>query len=125
MILGNREHPARSAGRVVEGLHDTRLGEDVVVFDEEQVHHQADDLARGEVLSRRLVRQLREAADQFFVQVAHLQVRDGLRVEVDLAELRDDQVEELRAVQPLDLNGEVEPVQHLPRTRREALDVRH
>ena len=46
VILGDREHPAGPARRVAERLDDARLGEDVLVLDEEQVHHQPDDLAR-------------------------------------------------------------------------------
>ena len=47
VVLGDREHAAGPAGGVAERLHDARLGEHVVVLDEQQVHHQPDDLARA------------------------------------------------------------------------------
>ena len=56
MVLGDRQHPAGTAGRVTQRLDDAGLGENVCVIDEQQVHHEPDDLARGEVLARRLVR---------------------------------------------------------------------
>ena len=77
-------------------LDDARLGEHVVVLDEQQVDHEPDDLARREVLSGGLVRELGEPADQLLVEVAHLQVRHGLGVQVDLGELADHLVEEVR-----------------------------
>ena len=95
VVLGDREHPARAAGRVEERPHDPALAKQLVVLDEEEVDHQPDDLARREVLAGRLVRELREAADELLVEVAHLQVGDDVRVEVDLGELRDDEVEEV------------------------------
>ena len=73
MVLGHREHPAGAAGGVVEGPNDARLGQCVLILDEEQVDHQPDHLARGEVLPSGLVGELREPADQLLVDVAHLQ----------------------------------------------------
>ena len=50
-----------------------------LVLDEQQVHHQPDDLAGREVLAGGLVGELGEPADQLLVEVAHLQVRDRRR----------------------------------------------
>jgi hypothetical protein len=94
-----------------------------VVLDEQQVDHQADHLARGEVLTRRLVGQLGEAPDQLLVQVAHLQVGHLVGVQVDLGELGHHQVEQPRAIQPVDLGGEVELVEHVAGRSGEAGDV--
>ena len=108
VLRGDREHPAGAAGRVEHRPHDARRPQRLVVLDEEEVDHEADDLARREVLAGGLVRQLGEPADQLLVQVAHLDVADGVGVEVDLGDLRQDEVQELRAVEPADLGVEVE-----------------
>ena len=84
------------------------LGQHLIVLGEEQVHHQPDDLARGEVLTGRLVRQLRESPDQLLVEVAHLEVGDDIGVQVDLGELADHLVEQVGLVEPGDLGVEVE-----------------
>jgi hypothetical protein len=94
-----------------------------VVLDEQQVDHQADHLARGEVLTRRLVGQLGEAPDQLLIQVAHLQVGHLVGVQIDLGELGHDQVEQPRAFEPVDLGGELELVEHVAGRSREAGDV--
>ena len=97
VVLGDRQHPAGAAGRVEHRLDDPRLGQQVLVLDEQQVDHQPDHLAGREVLTGRLVGEFREAADQLLVEVAHLQVRDRVGVEVDLGELRHDEVQQVRA----------------------------
>jgi hypothetical protein len=58
VILGDGEHPAGSASRVEERPHYAGLAEEAVVLDEEEVHHQPNDLARREVLAGGLVREL-------------------------------------------------------------------
>ena len=80
----------------------------LVVLDEEEIDHEADDLAGREVLAGGLVRQLGELADQLLVEVAHLDVADRVGMEIDLGDLRQDEVEELRPVEPPDLGVEVE-----------------
>ena len=94
-----------------------------VVVDEQQVHHEPDDLARGEVLTGGLVRQLRELADQFLVEVAHLDVRHDVGVQVDVGELADDLVQQVGPSQPVDLDAEVELVDDVPGGLGEAPDV--
>jgi hypothetical protein len=123
VVLGHGEHPAGPAGGVEERLDDPRFPEHLVVLDEEQVDHEPDHLARGEVLSGRLVRELRELPDELLVQVAHLHVRDDVRMQVDLRELRDDEVEQVRAFEPGDLGIEAELVDHVAGARREPRDV--
>jgi uncharacterized membrane protein YcjF (UPF0283 family) len=51
VLLGDREHAARAAGRVVERLDDALGGQHVAVLAEQQVDHQPDDLARREVVA--------------------------------------------------------------------------
>jgi hypothetical protein len=76
VLARHRQHAAGAGGRVVHGAHHARLGQGVVVLDEQQVHHQPDHLARGEVLTGRLVGELGELADQLLEHQAHLHVVD-------------------------------------------------
>ena len=99
------------------------VAEQRVVLGEQEVHHQADDLARREVLAGGLVRLLREAPDQLLVDVAHLRVADDVGVQVDVGEAGDDEVQETGLVESLDLLLESELVDDLPCRRREAADV--
>jgi hypothetical protein len=50
----------------------------------------------GEVLAGGLVGELGEAADQLLVEVAHLDVRDDLGVQVDVGEFPDHLVQQVR-----------------------------
>ena len=65
MLAGDGQHAARAGRGVVDGAHHARLGQHIVILDEEQVDHEADDFARGEVLSGGLVGEFGELADQF------------------------------------------------------------
>ena len=96
VLARDRQHAARARRRVVDRAHDAGLGQHVVVLDEEEVDHEADDFARREVLSGRLVREFRELADQLLEDEAHLRVADLVRVEVDVRELLGDLIEQLR-----------------------------
>ena len=109
--------------RVEEGADHSWTSEHLVVFDEEEVHHEADHLTGGEVLPCRLVREFREATDQLFVEVAHLDVGDGVRVKVDVGELRQDQVEKVVPGEARDLDIEVELVDYFAGTLAESGDV--
>ena len=48
---------------------------------------------------------------------------DGVGMQVDLAEPRHDEVEQVRPIEPDDLGLELELVEHVPRARRERGDV--
>ena len=95
----------------------------VVVLDEEQVHHEPDDLARGEVLSGGLVGELGELADELLEDRAHLRVADGVGVEVDVGELLGDEVEQLGLGEPVDLGVELEALEDVAHRGREGLHV--
>ncbi len=99
-LLGQRQHPARPRRRIVDGPDDPAARQRLVVGPA-QIDDQADHLARREVLAGRLVRDLGEAPDQVLEQVAHLQVRDRVGMEVDLGEPIEDLPEETAVVQPL------------------------
>jgi len=57
------------------------------------------------------------------VEVAHLEVRDPVGVQVEIRELRRDEVEEILLGERLDLQVELELLDHVPRVGREAGDV--
>ena len=123
MILGYRQHPPGPARRVEDGLDGTRVGQDVVVLGEQEVHHQADDLTGGEVLTGCLVGQFRKLTDQFLVQVTHLNVGHHVGVQVHLGELAHHPIEQVALVHATDLGIEVELFDDLTGTGREPGDV--
>ena len=108
VALGFRQHAAGAAGRVQQGAHHAGLGEQFIVVDEQQAHHQADDFAGGEMVAGGFVRELVEAADQVLEDQAHLLVRHPVRVQIHIAELGDDQIEDVGLPQLLNFGSEVE-----------------
>ena len=122
-VLGDRQHAARAAARVVDGADDVVLAQRSQVRRQQQVHHQADDLARGEVLAGVLVERLVERADQFLEDGAHLVVGDRVGVQVDRLEALHHQEEQPGLVQLGDGVVEVELLQHLAHVVGEAVDV--
>ena len=54
-----------SGGWIVDRTDHPRFGEGLIVLDEDQIDHQLDHFARGEVFPGGLVRDFRELADQF------------------------------------------------------------
>ena len=124
VVLRLGQHAAGAAGRVEELAHGAGRGEQLVVVDEQDAHHQPDDLARREVVAGGLVGQLVEAADEVLEDEPHLLVRHRRRrVQVHVAELRDDEVEDVRLAHLLDLVLELEELEDVADVRREALDV--
>src|SRR5262249_51230708 len=55
VVLRLGEHTTGAAGRVEELAHGAGRGEELVIVDEQNVHHQPDDLARGEVVPGGLI----------------------------------------------------------------------
>ena len=123
MILGNRQHPAGSTRRIKQRLDHTRPRQQLVVVDEQQIHHQPDHLTRREMLTSRLIRQLRELADQLLVEITHFQIRNGLGTQVKISKLRHNQVQQVVLVKPIDLHVEVELVDNVTRRLGEPGDV--
>ncbi len=58
--------------------------------------------------------QLGEPTDQLLIEVAHLDVADRVGMEIDLGDLGQNEIEELRPVQPPDLGVEVELLDDIP-----------
>src|SRR4051812_42755910 len=76
MLTADREHTSRARRRIVDRADDAGLREHVVVLDEDQVDHEADDFTRSEVLTGRLVREFRELADQLLEGETHSEIVD-------------------------------------------------
>ena len=123
MFAGDRQHAAGSGRWVVEGTNDARLGQGVVVLDEKQIDHQANDFARREMFPGGFVREFGELADQFFENRPHLGIADGLRVQIDVGELFSHQIEQPGFGEPIDLSMEVEAFEDVPHRGRKALHV--
>ena len=71
VLFGHRQHATRAAGRVIDGFDDVAAAQ-VLLWREQQVDHQLDDLARGEMLPGFFVGLFRADPDQFFEHIAHL-----------------------------------------------------
>ncbi len=108
-----REHAAGAGSRIEQGANGAFLAEDVAIGLEQEVDHEADDLARGEVVSGFLVRRFVEFADKFFEAAPHFEVGNGVGVQVDLGELLDELEEAIRFIELLDLLIEPEVVEEL------------
>ena len=122
LVFRGGQHAAGSAGGV-EDVDDLALAADrVPVRGDQQVHHQVDDLARGEVLAGGGVRVLVELADQVLEHVAHV-VRGQLLQVLHRGEPADDLEQDLRLGHPGDLVVQVEPLDDLPDVLGEAGDV--
>jgi hypothetical protein len=78
--LGLRQHPAGSARAIEDAADGTGIGERGFVAVDQQVDHQAHDLARREMLARRFVARLPELADELLEDVAHLEAADPIGV---------------------------------------------
>ena len=123
VLAGHAQHAARAGRGIVEGSHDAGLGQGVVVLDEEEIDHEPDDVARGEVFPGGFVGKFGELADQFLEHRAHLGIADGGGVEVDVGELFRDEIEQAGLGQPVDLGVKLEALENVAHGGRERLHV--
>ena len=121
MLLRFRQHAAGAAGGVVD-FDDLAFLVNEIIVGEEKVDHELDDLARREVIARLLVCLLVEPTDEVLEDVAHRDVGDGVRVQINCSDLLDDFKEAVGLLQLLNLVGEIELLDDLPRARGEAGD---
>ncbi len=110
------------AGRVVDRLDHVALAQ-VLLRRKEEVDHQLDHLARGEVLSGLLVGLLGADPDQLLEDVAHLDVVHARRGEVDGGEGLDDLVEQVLLGHAGDLLVEGELLHDVADVPREGVEV--
>ena len=125
VLLGDGQHAARPAARVVHAQHDPLLAQPSPVAGQQQVDHEVDDIAGGEVLAGVLVQRLVELPDELLEDRAHREVVDLVRVEIHLriAEPLHDQEQQSRLVELGDGVVEVELLQHLAHVGAEPRDV--
>ena len=130
------EHPAGAGGRVVHGAHGVRVVGQLAgrATGDQQVDDELDDLARGVVLTCRLVTHLRELPQQFLEDVAHRLVAHDGRSQVEVGEVGQHPVQHLGAVHPLQavlelvrlddgVRGRGEFVDEVPEVGRDVLVV--
>lgn len=92
VLVGNREHAARSTSRAEECLDDAFLSEDVAVRRNKQIDHQPNHFTGwSEVVACHLVGRFVEPPDEFLEDVPHLAVGNHVGVKVDVAELGHDE----------------------------------
>src|SRR5690554_4784863 len=94
VFIGHGQHSARSRRWVVYRPDHAWLGKHIVILNEEEMHHEADHLARREVLTGRLIGKLGEAPDQFLKDKPHLMAIHLTRAEVDAREALGDLIEQ-------------------------------
>ncbi|MNY04324.1 hypothetical protein D3C86_1369970 [compost metagenome] len=124
IFSSHREHAASASRRVVNRADHSLTGtEYVVILDEQQVHHQADDFAWCEMFPRCLIRNFGEFSDELFEHQAHVGVVHRLRVQVDIRELFGDEVKQIRLRETLNLGVKVESLENVPRCWGEGLHV--
>jgi len=112
----------QAAGRVVDGLDDVALAQ-VLLGRQQQVHHQLDHLARREMLAGLFVRLFRTDPDELLEDVAHLDVVDATRRQIDRGELLDDFVQQVLLGHARDLLIEGQALHDFANVLREAVDV--
>ena len=122
-LLGLGEHSARSACRIVDRAVDAGLI-DIPFASVDEVRHEANDLARCEMIPGFLVGLFVEAHHQMLEQIAHLQVVNPVRVQIDIGHCLDDCEETVAGVEPINLFCELEALEDAPRGRGKAVDVR-
>ena len=120
---GDRQHAAGTRCGVVNGTHHAGLGQHVVIFDEQQVDHQFDHFARGEVFSGGFVGNLGKLADQLFKHQPHLAVADFVRVQIDVGETLGHLIQQPGFGEAVDLRVEVEALENVPYRYRKTLNV--
>ena len=125
VLLGDGEHAARAAARVVDAPHDPLRAQPPPVAGQQQVDHEVDDVARREVLAGVLVQRLVELANEFLEDGAHRRVvhRVGVQVDLRVAEPLHDLEEQARLVELRDGVVEVELLEHLAHVGAEPGDV--
>ena len=123
MLLGDHQHAAGTATRIVDVVDGAGPGDVVAVAREHQVDHQVNHVARREVFARVLVECLVELPDEFLENRSHGGIVDLVGVEIDILEPLHDAEEEPPLVQHADRVPEAERLQHLPHVRAEPGDV--
>ena len=125
VLFGDGEHAARAAAGVVDAEHHPLGAQPFLVAGQQQVDHEMDHVAGGEVLAGVLFQRLVELPDELLEDGAHGEVVDRVRVEIHLriAEPLHHLEQETRLVELGDGVVEVELLQHLAHVGAEPGDV--
>ncbi len=91
---------------------------------QEKVHHETNDFTGGKVLPRIFVQGFIELPNQFLEDIAHLQVRDDIRMQVDIFETFHHEEQQSCLIELADSILKVKLFQHLSHVLGEAGDVR-
>ncbi|TKS59444.1 MAG: hypothetical protein EWM72_02254 [Nitrospira sp.] len=117
VFLGDGQHAARAAGGVVDG--EMPVGNGNV----QQLDHETDDFARGEVISGLLAALFREPPEQFLIDITHLQRRELVRTEFQFLVLVQDRSEPVVLHHRADGGSVVEVLDDIVNVLRKAVDV--
>ena len=123
VLLGNGEHAARAAAGVAHRNHSARFPEPSVIAREQQVYHEANDVAGREVFARVLVQRFIELADQLLEDRSHLGVGNAFGAQVHVLEALDHLVQQLGFLELGDRVVEAEVLDYLQHVGAEARDV--
>jgi hypothetical protein len=122
-FLGDGEHAAAAATGIIDARDEMFAGKHRFVGRGEQVDHQANDFAWGEVLAGVLVERLVELTNQLLEDIAHVEVGDALGVQIDVLEALQHLEQQSVLVELADGVVEVEALQHLAHVGGEAVEV--
>ena len=123
VFLGDGQHAAGAAARVVNTAHNAGSGDAVFLTGEHEIHHQVDHVPRREVLPGILIQGFVESADQLFKDRPHGRVVDPIRMQVDVLEPLQHLEQQPRFVELADRVVEVESFQHLAHVIAETGDA--
>ncbi len=123
IFAGDAEHAAGTRRGVVKGAHHAGPGQHVVILHEDEVDHEADHLARGEMLPGGLVADFGKLADQLLEHETHLVIADALGMQVDVGEFFHHAVKQTGSGQSFHLGVELETLEHVSHRRRKGLEV--
>ena len=123
ILFAQAQHAAGASRGIVQAAHDTGDGQDVVVKDKEQGHHEPDHVALGVVFAGCLIGEFGKAANQVFEDQPHLVVVDDAWVQINRRELLHNLVEQVGAVQLFDLHLEIVALEDIAGVLAKATDI--
>ena len=123
MFVRHGKHSTGAGRRIIHRTDYAGFGERVAILDKEEVDHEPDDFARGEMFPGGFVGKFGELPDEFLEDRTHLRVGDDVGVEVDIGELFGDEIQEPGLGEPVDLRVEIKVLEDVAHCRRERLHV--
>src|SRR5579872_1587487 len=124
IFAGHRQHAAGTSRGIIDSADYAGLRQHVIVFDKEQIDHEADDFTRGEMFSGRLIRDFSKLSDQLFKDKPHLAVADLVGMQIDLGKAFCNQIKQSSLRKTVNLSVKLEALKDVAYRRRERLDIR-